>query len=137
MPSGDFVQPGTIPKPLAIGRSGRFLFGIGALLYLVWLIVHRGAITGQDVPGLGWWVGVLFAVYYLPDLFIVGLSRPWGRWPQVAVLGFAIALTSADLAAYGSGWGTPLGWGIFALTSFFYAVIGVAFLLAALLAVPG
>jgi hypothetical protein len=31
---GDFVQPGTIPKPLAIGRAGRLLLGVGACLIL-------------------------------------------------------------------------------------------------------
>ena len=137
MPLGDFVQPGTIPKPLVIGRTGRLIFGVGAVFYLVWLMVQRDAITGSDVTNLGWWIGVLFAVYFLPDLFIVGLSRPWGRWPQIAVAGFAIALIAADFAAYSSGWGPPLGWGIFAFTAFFYAVIGGAFLLAAFFAVPG
>jgi hypothetical protein len=31
---GDFVQPGTIPKPLAIGRASRLLLGVGACLIL-------------------------------------------------------------------------------------------------------
>lgn len=54
---------------------------MGALYYFAWLISRREdliATTGIDV---GWWIGVFFALYYLPDLFTVGLSRPWGRWP--------------------------------------------------------
>ena len=137
MPLGDFVQPGTIPKPLAIGRSGRLIFGLGSLFYFAWLVIHREALTGSDIPDLGWWVGVVVAIYYLPDLFVVGLSRPWGRKPQAAALLIAIALLAADLAAYGTGWAPPLGWGWYIFTAFFFGLIGVAFLLAAVLAVPG
>ena len=137
MPLGDFVQPGTIPKPLTIGRAGRLLFGVGALYYFVWLLTQREALiwtTGIDV---GLWIGVFFALYYLPDLFTVGFSRPWGRWPQATALGLAVGLLAAGFAAYGAGWAPPLGWGVFIFTAFFYGVIGVAFLLASVLAVPG
>ena len=30
MPLGDFVEVGTIPKPLPIGRTGRLIAGAGA-----------------------------------------------------------------------------------------------------------
>ena len=137
MPLGDFVPPGTIPKPLTIGRAGRLLFGVSALYYFAWLLTQREALiltTGIDV---GLWVGVVFALYYLPDLLTVGFSRPWGRWPQAAALALAAGLLVADIAAYGAGWAPPLGWGVFIFTAFFYGIIGVAFLLASVLAVPG
>ena len=44
MSLGGFVQPGTIPKPLAIGRAGRLLLGVGALFYVAWLIFERDAL---------------------------------------------------------------------------------------------
>ena len=137
MPLGDFVQPGTIPKPLTIGRTGRFVFGVGALSYFAWLIFQREDLIGASGIELGWWNGVFFAFYYLPDMVVVGFSRPWGRRPQVAAVLIAIALLAADFAAYGSGWAPPLGWGIYTLTAVFYGLIGVAFLFAAFLAVPG
>ena len=117
--------------------SSDLLFGVGALYYFVWLLTQREALiwtTGIDV---GLWIGVAFALYYLPDLFTVGLSRPWGRWPQAAAVALAAGLLLADIAAYGAGWAPPLGWGAFIFTAFFYGLIGVAFLLASVLAVPG
>ena len=78
-----------------------------------------------------------FAFWYFSDLVVVGFSRPWGRWPQVAVFPFALALVVADFAAYGSAWAPPLGWGVFVFTEFFFGFIGISFLLAAILAVPG
>ena len=137
MPLGAFVQPGTIPKPLKIGRAGRLIFGVGALYYFAWLIIGRESLIDPSSIDLGLWVDVFFAFYYLPDLFVVGLSRPWGRWPQAAALLISTALLVADFAAYGSGWGPPLAWAIYTFTAFFYGLIGVAFLLAAFLAVPG
>ena len=108
MPLSDFVEAGTLPKPLLIGREGRLIFGIGALFYFVWLVIHRDALVGIDVPQVGWWVGVFFALYYLPDLFVVGFSRPWGRWPQAASVLIALVLLVANFAVYGTGWAPPL-----------------------------
>ena len=86
MPLGDFVQPGTVPNPLAIGRTGRLLFGVGALFYVAWLIFERDALIWTSGIDLGLWIGILFALYYWPDLFVVELSQPWGRWPQAGAI---------------------------------------------------
>ena len=137
MPLGDFVEAGTIPKPLKIGRTGRLLAGVGALAFFVWLVIQRDALVGSNGLNLGLLVGGLFAFYYLPDLITVGFSRPWGRRPQAAGLLIALLLLAADLAAYGTGWAPPLGWGVFIFTAFYFGLLGVAFLLAATLAVPG
>ena len=79
----------------------------------------------------------MFAFYYLPDMVVVGFSRQWGRKPQAVAVLIAIALLAVDLAAYGAGWAPPLGWGVYIFTAVFYGLIGVAFLMAAVLAVPG
>ncbi len=137
MPLGDFQQIGTLPRPLVIGRLGRLAFGLGSLSFFVWLIIHRGAFVGSSVPDFGWWIGVFFALYYLPDLVVVGLSLPWGRLAQLGALIVAAVLVSADLVAYQSIWGPPLGWGVFTFTVVFYGSLGISFLIAAILAVPG
>ena len=137
MPLGDFVQPGTIPKPQAIGRAGRLLFGVGALYYFAWLISQREDLIDTTGIDVGLWIGVIFALYYLPDLFTVGLSRPWGKWPQAAALALGAVLLTAGFAFYGSGWAPPLGWWVFTFVAVFYGLIGLAFLLSSVLAVPG
>ena len=55
----------------------------------------------------------------------------------VALLPLALGLVVADLVAYGSGWGPPLGWGLFVFVEFFYGYLGISFLLGAVYAVPG
>jgi len=137
MPLGDFATAGTLPKPLPIGRLGRLLAAVGTLFYFVWNITRYGDLVGSDVPEGGYWIGVGFAFWYFSDLVVVGLSRSWGRWPQVAVFPFALALLIADLGAYGDLWAPPLAWGVYIFTEFFFVYIGVSFLLAAIFAVPG
>ena len=83
MPLGDFQHAGTLPRPLIIGRLGRLAFGSASLFFFVWLITHRGAFVGSSVPDFGWWIGVFFALYYLPNLVVVGLSLPWRRPTQL------------------------------------------------------
>ncbi len=137
MPLGSFVDAGTIPRPLVLGRTLRLVFGGGALFYFIWNIVVFDGRVGSDIPVAGYWVGVGFAFWYLPDLVDITLGRAWGRWPQVAVLPIALALVIADLVAYESGWGPPLGWGLFIMVELFFVTLGVSFLLAGALAVPG
>ena len=137
MPLGDFAEPGSIARPLLIGRLGRFLFGVSALFYFVWNIVQVSNRVSSDVPPIGYFVGVVVAWWYFSDLAVVGLSRKWGRWPQAAVLPFVLALVVADLLAYESVWGPPLGWGLFVFAEFFFGYIGISFVLAGIFAVPG
>lgn len=137
MPVGDFVAPGSMAGPLPIGREARLLAGGGTLFYFVWLIINFAELVGSNAPDCGWWIGVGFAFWYLPDLVTVGFSRSWGRWPQAVALLLALALVMVDLVAYGSVWAPPLGWGVFSFTAFYYGLIGVSFILAAAFAVPG
>ena len=137
MPLGDFAEAGTIPKPLPIGRIARFVAGAGAFGYFVWNITRVSDLVSTDVPDIGFFVGVGFAWWYFSDLVVVGFSRMWVQWPRAAVLPIVLAFVVADLVAYESGWGPPLGWGLFVFAEFFYGYIGISFLLAAIFAVPG
>ncbi|MEE9249396.1 MAG: hypothetical protein V3U79_11985 [Dehalococcoidia bacterium] len=137
MPLGSFVDAGSIPRPLILGRTLRLAFGGGALFYFIWNIIAFDDRVGSDIPAVGYWVGVGFAFYYLSDLVDITFGRAWGRWPHVAVLPIALALVIADLVAYESGWGPPLSWGLFIMVEFFFVTLGISFLLAGALGVPG
>ena len=137
MPLGDFVEAGTTPKPLAIGRSVRLVFGVGLLLLFIWNVIEYADLVGSDLPVVGYFVAVGFAFWLFSDLVVVSFSRNWGRWPQAAVFPFALALVVAGLVAYGNAWAPPLAWGVFVFTQFFLGYIGICFLLATAFAVPG
>ena len=137
MPLGNFVEPGTAPKPLPIGRAARLLFAAGTGFYFAWNIIRHSALVSADIPISGYWIGVAIAWWYSSDLVVVGFSQRWGRWPQVVLLPVALALSVANLIAFGSPWSPLLAWGIFGFIEFFYGSIAISFLLAAIFGVPG
>ncbi len=122
---------------MILGRLGRLLFGLGAGFYFIWNVIQQGERVSADIPISGYWIGVGFAWWYFSDLVVVGFSRRWDRWPQVAVAPVLVALLIASLVAYGDAWDLPLAWGVYAFTEFFYGFIAISFLLGSLLAVPG
>ncbi|MFP6594372.1 MAG: hypothetical protein VB860_05245 [Dehalococcoidia bacterium] len=137
MPLGDFVDSGTSPKPLVIGRTLRFLFGLGATFYFVYNLVVYDALVGTDLPELGYFIPIAIAWWYFSDAFIVGLGLPWGRWPQIAVVPVIAALIGFSFIADGDAWGSPVAWGVYIASQFFFGFIGPSFILAAIFAVPG
>ena len=137
MPLGDFAEPGTTPRPLAIGRVTRLGFGMLLGSVFTWNLLDYTEQTGSDFPQSGYWIGVVFAWWYSSDLVVVGFGRRWGRWPQVAALLAVLALVMVDLVAYGEIWDLPLAWAVFLYTEFVLGFFAISFLLAAALAVPG
>ena len=137
MPLGNFVEAGTTPKPLPIGRTARFLFAAGTGFYFAWNLMHLSDLVSGDIPISGYWIGVAFAWWYSSDLVVVGFSLRLGRWPQVAFLPIAVGLLVANLIAFGGPWSPLFAWGIFGFVEFFYGAISISFLLAAIFGVPG
>ena len=133
----DFLRPGTIKGPGLIGRGVRIAFGIGCLFYFVWTLVHYSSVVSSDVPDAGWWVGAGVSFWLLPDIVNVGLTRSWGRLPQLAIVMLALVLVVVDLAAYESLWERPLGWLVFLLILSVFGPLGLSFILAGVAAVPG
>ncbi len=70
-------------------------------------------------------------------MVVVGFSRRWARWPQIAILPIAVAVLVANLIAFGNPWSPLLAWGVFGFVEFFYGSIAISFLLAAIFRVPG
>ncbi len=137
MPLGDFVEAGTTPKPLPIGRTLRLVFGLGATSYFVWnLVVYNDRVASNSIDA-GYLISVAVAWWYLSDAFVVGLGLKWGRWPQIVAIPVAVVLAVIGLVAYENIWAPPLAWGVFIMTQFWYGFIGPSFILAGILAVPG
>ena len=144
MPLGDFAEPGTTPRPLAIGRVTRLGFAIYLGVLFILYLLNYTHLAESDFPVSGpthighlYWIAVVFAWWFFSDLVVVGFGRRWGRWPQIAVLPVALALVLIDLVAYGEIWELPLSWGVFLFTEFVFGYFAISFFLAAAFAVPG
>ena len=137
MPLGDFAEPGTTPKPLAIGRGTRLVFGLALGAAFTWNLSSYADLTDSNFPLSTYWIAVAAAWWYSRDLVTVGLGRRWGRRPQVAALLAVLALVAVDLVAYGEVWDLPLAWAVFLYTEVVLGLFAISFVLAAALAVPG
>ena len=137
MPLGDFAEPGTTPRPLAIGRGTRLGFGLLLGAAFTWNVLSYADLTDSDFPLSTYWLAVAAAWWYSRDLLIVGFGLRWGRRPQVAALLAVLALVVIDLVAYGGFWDLPLAWAVFVYTELVLGFFAISFVLAAALAVPG
>ena len=137
MPLGDFAEPGTTPRPLAIGRVARLGFGLLLGFFFAWNLFSYVDLTDSDFPLNTYWFAVVLAWWFSSDLVVVGFGLRWGRRPQVAALLAVLAVAVVDLVAYGEIWDLPLAWAVFLYTEFVLGFFAISFVLAATLAVPG
>ena len=74
MPLGDFAEPGTTPRPLAIGRATRLGFGVLLGFFSISNLVSYTELAGSDFPLNTYWLAVGLAWWFSSDLFVVGLA---------------------------------------------------------------
>ncbi len=70
----------TLPKPGPIGRSVRLALGLLLLYFAAYALTHYRLGGSPSATNLGVWIGLAYAVYYLPDVINLGFGRNWGRW---------------------------------------------------------
>ena len=126
-----------LPKPGPIGRSVRLALGL-LLLYFAAYALTRYQLGGSPSAwNLGLWIGLAYAVYFLPDVINLGLGRAWGRWPQLVAASAVGVAGLIDLVSSGTFLGPALGLIVFALILYAFTHIGLSMLVAAILGAPG
>ena len=104
MPLGDFVEPGTTPKPLRIGRTLRFGFGVGATAFFVRNFAQFDELVDTTTINVGYLAAAAGAWWYLSDAFIVGFGMKSGRWPQIIAIPVLLGLLAVGLITGGDDW---------------------------------
>ncbi len=69
-----------LPEPGPIGRSVRLALGLLLLCFAVYALTHYRLGGSPSATNLGVWIGLAYAVSYLPDVINLGFGRNWGRW---------------------------------------------------------
>ncbi len=133
-----FEKPGTFPRPGLVGRGIRLVAGAVLLYFFVVVLRNFPAYVSSQVPTHPLlWAGVAFSVYALPEVAGIPFGRDLGRWPRLVFGGLGVAAVIFNLARYSSWWGPPLGLLLFLLLAYVTGALGISFLLAGALAVPG
>lgn len=134
-----YDEPGTLPRPGPMGRVTRFIFGTVCVWVVLTILTNASAFfTGSSLYDVGVWLMSLWGLYVFPDVVNIGFSKAWKRFHLLTgliVLAGVAAL--ASWATFGSVVGPPLGIFVALWLLYTFGHLGIAFLLAALLATPG
>jgi len=138
MRAGRFENPGTFERPGPLGRVVRIAAGCAFFYFFVITVTQYGSYVSLALPRHPMrWFGVALSFYVLADVVNVGFTRSWGWWPQLVFGGAALFAMVFDLLQYGSLWGPPLGFLIFLLLAYVTGHLGLSFILAGVVGVPG
>ena len=134
----DLVDQGSLTRPGLIGRFVRLSLGI-ACLYGLWELIAVAPFFIERpielLPNLSFMILVVLCIFnYVVN---IGFSKDWNRYPVfVSVLIFTVIAAASYLVS-----GTPssmlLGGSRVLWMAYFYAHLGLSFVLAAILATPG
>lgn len=135
----NFVEQGSLEKPLLIGRLVRFALGLLLIdgAYQVAIGWPHFLENGFPLDNVNLWIVALLALWTLPAVVNIGFSLNTKRLVQFIVLGVSALLAAYHYLSQGVIMGDALS--IFTLVWIHYWLIhlGLSFFLAGILATPG
>ncbi len=134
----ELVEVGTLTKSGPLGRTFRLLLGtlcFYGLLEVVRVAPYIVADPVTTLPGLS--LLILIVLWILNYVINIGFSKDWKHYPvMVSVIFFGVVALGGYLIT-GNPSTSVLGISLLVWLVYFYAHLGIAFVLAALLATPG
>lgn len=133
-----YLHPDTLPTPGPVGRGARLVMGLLSGYALVAIIFSWATTTPFPATTLDERVLLLLAPLCVFNYVVnIGFGLNWRHWPLLgSMLMFALAAVGAVLVT-GRLDSPILGLPLNIWLAYFYAHLGVSFLLSALLATPG
>jgi hypothetical protein len=134
----DLVSQGSLVRPGPIGRLLRFTLGL-ACLYGFWELVQVAPYLIERplelLPNLSLMIMVVLCVFnYVVN---IGFSKDWKFYPTLVSVVLLGGVAGIGYLATGTASSNLLGVLIVVWMGYFYAHLGISFVLAAMLATPG
>ena len=133
------LTPPSVVNPGVLGRTLRIVIGALQISFIYWILLNFNSfVYGQ--PSLVWlpyFIGILVAFRWLPDVVNLGISVRWGKQLRVGYFLILVGAAIFSLFLFGSVWGPPLGLLLFILGLYVHTHLGIAHLLAGIIATPG
>lgn len=134
----DLVEPGSLEKPGPIGRTFRLLLGI-LCLYGLYEIAIVAPYFAADPIGLlpGMTLMILVTICVFNYVVNIGFSRDWNRLPVLVSLIIFGILAFISYLFVGTASSPILGIPIVLWLGYFFAHLGLSFVLASIIGTPG
>ena len=134
----ELVEAGTLTKSGPVGRIFRLLLGtlcLYGLFEVVRVAPYLVADPVSTLPGLS--VLILIVLWILNYVINIGFSKDWKHYPVMVSLIFFGIIALGGFLLTGNPGSNLLGIALLVWLTYFYAHLGISFVLAALLATPG
>lgn len=133
-----FVPEGTLWRPGPLGRLGRLAVGLVSLNFVLPLLLNPGwALEPGLLTQQGVWVALAISLWLIPTVVNVGFTRDWGHRPRTVALVALLAAALLSWLLYDALLAPPLALAVYLLTLYVMTHVGLAHVVAALLATPG
>lgn len=131
-------EPGSLPRPGAVGRGVRLLFGLLCLWYVNELAGASGSLRASDghVRPLIW-NGIIPGLFLISYVINIGFSRSWGKMPAIVSVSLLAVVAVAGYLSAGTVETILFAQIVWIWELYLFAHLGVSFVLAAVIRTPG
>lgn len=133
-----FLEPGSLSKPGMVGRSVRLIFGMFCIYALWQLFTVAPYVISDPFTYLANLVLMIaFALCLINYVVNLGFSRNWRNYPLLVSLVWFGSIAVFGYLAGAEFWNRLFGISLLLWLGYFFAHLGISFLLAAILGTPG
>ena len=131
-------EPGSLPRPGPVGRLVRIAFGVLCAWYVQGLI----DVASQLMDSSGHirsfiWNGTAIGLFLVSYVINIGYSRSWKKWPAIVSAVFFLIVSGIGYFTAGVLETDLLARAMWVWTLYLYTHLGMAFIIAGLIATPG
>ena len=133
----DLQQSRTFARPGLIGRGVRLTVGLLILFAISPLVTDLR--PGMVIPIEHWfvWIWLAATIWVTNEVVNIGLGRDFGEWPRYTLVGLLVLGSLGDYLINGVWWGEIITLVAAAELLLVMGFLGISFVVAAALAVPG
>ncbi len=134
----ELVKEGSLDRPGPVGRLVRLTLGIVCMYALYTLLLYWQTIIQAPISVLPDIAVMVFATIFIINYVVnIGFGKSWGRWPSYLAVGSSLLLAAIAWLLFGTPDHALPGTVMWAWMAYFFAHLGLSFVLSAIIATPG
>lgn len=132
------LEQGTLGRPGPYGRLVRLALGILCSFTVYELFEHSRFLIQSPVTAIADIMMMLIPAIFIFNYVVnIGFGKSWGRWPAYVLFLVLLVFALVSWLSFGTPNNAIFGIALWTWLVYFYAHLGVSFILAAVIATPG